>query len=79
MAFPLADRQYALIMVAATGTADSAGGLGSILTQMDEQGSHHAISFASRQLKDQEKNYLPFLLEAAAAVWGMKVFNEYLL
>jgi hypothetical protein len=32
--------------------------------------------FASRQLKNHEKNYSPFLLEAAAAVWGMDVFNE---
>ena len=38
----------------------------------------HAISFASRQLKDHEINYSPFLLEAAAAVWGMDFFNEYL-
>jgi RNase H-like domain found in reverse transcriptase len=29
-------------------------------------------------LKDHEKNYLPFLLEAAAAIWGMDFFNEYL-
>ena len=78
MAFPRADRQYALITDAATGTADSPGGLGAILTQMDKQGNHYAISFASRQLKDHEKNYSPFLLEAAAAVWGMEVFNEYL-
>jgi len=78
MAFPRADRQYALITDAATGTADSPGGLGAILTQMDNQGNHYAISFASRQLKDHEKNYSPFLLEAAAAVWGMEVFNEYL-
>jgi hypothetical protein len=28
--------------------------------------------------KDHEKNYSPFLLEAAAAVWGMDIFNEYL-
>jgi RNase H-like domain found in reverse transcriptase len=34
--------------------------------------------FASRQLKDHEKNYSPFLLEAAAAIWGMDNFNEYL-
>ncbi len=33
MAFPRADRQYALITDAATGTA---GGLGTILTQKDE-------------------------------------------
>ena len=45
---------------------------------MDEEGNFHAISFASRQLKDHEKNYSPFLLEAAAAVWGMDFFNEYL-
>jgi hypothetical protein len=78
MAFPRADRQYALITDAAMYTADSAGGLGAILTQIDKNGSHFAISFASRQLKDHEKNYSPFLLEAAAAVWGMEVFNEYL-
>jgi hypothetical protein len=34
--------------------------------------------FASRQLKNHEKNYLPFLLEAAATVWGMDHFDEYL-
>lgn len=27
--------------------------------------------------KDHEKNYSPFLLEAAAAVWGMDIFNKY--
>ncbi len=77
MAFPRADRQYALITDAATGTANSPGGLGAILTQIDKQGLHHAISFASRQLKDHEKNYSPFLLEAAAAMWGMDILNEY--
>jgi hypothetical protein len=58
MAFPRADRQYALITDAATGTADSPGGLGAILTQIDNNGNHFAISFASRQLKDHEKNFL---------------------
>ena len=78
MAFPRSDRKYALITDAATGTADFSGGMGAILTQVDNNGNHYAISFASRQLKDHEKNYSPFLLEAAAAVWGMEVFNEYL-
>ncbi len=32
----------------------------------------------SRQLKNHEKNYSPFLLESVAAVWGMDTFNEYL-
>jgi hypothetical protein len=78
MAFPCLDRQYALVTNAATGTADTPSGLGAILTQVDRNGRFYAISFASRQLKDLEKNYSPFLLEAAAAVWGMDYFNEYL-
>jgi hypothetical protein len=78
MAFPRSDRKYALITDTATGTADFSGGLGAILMQVDTNGNNYAISFASRQLKDHEKNYLPYLLEAAAAVWGMEVFNEYL-
>jgi len=78
MAFPKSDRQYALITDAATRTADTPGGLGAFLTQVDKDGNFHAISFASRQLKDHEMNYSPFLLEAAATVWGMDFFNEYL-
>jgi RNase H-like domain found in reverse transcriptase len=78
MAFPRADRQYALITDAATGMADTPGGLEAILTQKDQYDNCYAISYASCQLKDHEKNYLPFLLESAAAVWGMDVFNEYL-
>jgi hypothetical protein len=78
MAFPKSDRQYALITDAATGTADTRGGIGAILTQVDKDGNLHAISFASRQLKDHEMNYSPFLLEAATAVSGMDFFNEYL-
>jgi hypothetical protein len=78
MAFPRADRQYALITDAATGTAKTAGGLGAILTQKDEYDNFYGISYASRQHKDHEKNYSPFRLDAAAAVWGMDVFNEHL-
>ena len=61
MAFPRLDRQYALITDATPGTANTPGGLGAILTQVDKDGK-----------------FLPFLLEAAAAVWGMDHFNEYL-
>ncbi len=71
MAFPRAVRQYALITDAATGTADRPGGLGAILTQKDKFDNFYAISYASRQLKDHEKNSSPFLPESAAAVWGM--------
>jgi hypothetical protein len=78
MTFPRTDCQYAHITNAATGTADTPGGLGAILTQVNKEGKFYAISFASRQLKDHEKNYSRFLMEAAAAVWGMYHFNEYL-
>jgi len=78
MAFPHTEHQYALITDAATGTANTPGGLGAILMQVDKDGKFYAISFASRQLKDHEKNYSPFVLEVAAAVWGMDHFNEYL-
>ncbi len=60
MAFPKSDQQYALITDAATGTADTPGGLGAILTQVDNEGNFHAISFTSRQLKDHEMNYSPY-------------------
>ncbi len=76
--FPRSDHQYALITDATTSTPDSLGGLGAILTHVDKHGNFNVISFASRQRKGQEKNYSPFLLEAAAAVWGTDVFNEYL-
>ncbi len=78
MAFPRLHRQYALITDSATGTVETPGGLGAILTQVDKDGKFYAISFASRQLKDHEKSYSPFLLEATAAVCGMDHFNEYL-
>jgi hypothetical protein len=45
---------------------------------VDKDGKFYAILFASRQLKDHKKNYSPFLLEAAAAVWGMDHFQKYL-
>jgi hypothetical protein len=51
---------------------------GAILTQVDQVGKCYAISFASRQLRDHEKNYSPFLLETAAAIWDMGHIDEYL-
>jgi len=63
MAFPKADQQYALITDAATGTADTLGTLGAILTQVNREGNFYAISFGSHQFKYHEKYYSPFLLE----------------
>jgi RNase H-like domain found in reverse transcriptase len=77
MAFPKADWQYALNTDEATGTADTPGGHGVILTQVDKEENFYAISFASRQLKDHKKNYSFFLLESAAAVWGMECITSH--
>jgi hypothetical protein len=68
MAFPRADHQYSLITDAATGTADTAGGLRAILTQKHQFDNYYAISYASRQLKDHEKNYSPFLLVCCSSL-----------
>jgi hypothetical protein len=48
------------------------------LAQRDDQNRTKIISLTSRQLKENEKNYTLFLLEVAAAAWGMDNFNEYL-
>ncbi len=45
MAYPRSDWQFALIMDVATGTAETPGGLGAILTQIDKSSNHFAISF----------------------------------
>jgi hypothetical protein len=75
IAFPRADCQYALITDAATGTADTTGGLGAILMQKDQFDNFYAFSYTSRQLKDHKK-----LLTISPGVCSccVDVFNEYL-
>jgi hypothetical protein len=75
---PRADQEYLLITYSFTPTTDLPGGLCATLAQKDDMKDIKIISHASRQLKENEKNYTPFLLETAAAVWGMDNFNEYL-
>ncbi len=55
MAFPCADHQYFLITNAATGTADTADSLGTILTQKDKFDKYSAISYASCNLRITKK------------------------
>ena len=78
VAYPRKDRAYSLITDASLGDEKSPGGLGAILTQVDKQGTHHVIAYASRKLQKHEKNYTPFLLEMQAAIWGMDHFAVYL-
>ena len=78
VAYPRSDRQYALIVDASTGSEDSEGGMGAILTQIDNEGKFHVISYGSRQLVTHERNYSPYLVEMAAAVWGIEFYDNYL-
>jgi hypothetical protein len=79
LAYPMRDRPYILAVDAATGTDESPGGLGAILSQIDPTSQlERVISYASRGLKDFEKNYTPFLLEMAACVWSVEHFHVYL-
>jgi len=78
LAFPRPDQNYLLITNAYLPGKDSPGGLCASLAQRNNLGKIQVISHASRQLRENEKNYTRFLLETAAAAWGMDNFNEYL-
>jgi hypothetical protein len=78
LAFPRSDQDYLLITNTYNPITDLPGGLCATLAQRDDQNRTKIISHASRQLKENEKNYTPFLLEMAASAWGMDNFNEYL-
>ena len=80
MAYPRRNRPYALITDASLGDSDQKkpGGLGAILTQIDENGEHQVIAYASRKLVQHEKNYTPYLLEMQAAIWAMEHFDTHL-
>jgi hypothetical protein len=49
---------------------------GAILTQVDDKGHYHVIAYGSRQLRDHKLNYSPYLMEMAAANWGMEYFDN---
>ncbi len=78
LAFPRTDQEYLLITKAYTPDQNSPGGLCATLAQKNQTGKIQIISHASRQLRENEKNYTKFLLETAATAWGMDNFNEYL-
>lgn len=48
------------------------------LCQIDEFGSCHVLSNASRQFLNHEANYPPFLLDITNALYGMNTFDQYL-
>jgi hypothetical protein len=78
LAYPRADRQYALTTDASFGDEHTAGGLGAILTQIDKDGNFYLIAYASHKLQKHEKNYTPFLLKMQAAIFGIETFEVHL-
>ena len=76
--FPRSDLPFKLTTDAATGDNTHPGGLGAVLTQYHGDGKERVVAYASRTLATHEKNYSPFLLELAAAVFGLEHFSVYL-
>ena len=78
VAYPSMNKEFILTTDAATGDATNPGGLGAVLTQIDDQGVERVVRYGSRSLRDHEKNYGAYLLEMAAACWGIEHFHTYL-
>jgi hypothetical protein len=76
---PARDMRFILHTDGALGDAANAGGLGAVLMQEGNEGNNRFIVYASRQLKEYEKNYSAFLLEMQAALFGIEHFDVYLL
>jgi len=75
--YPRRNRPYAFVVNTCLGDDKNPGGLGAILTQINPNGEHFIIAYASRKLQKHECNYMPFLLEMQAAIWGMDHFDTY--
>ena len=60
-------------------TDASLEGFGAVLEQLDDNGQHHPIAYASRQTNAAEKKYAPTELEVAALIFAMEYFEVYLL
>ena len=52
--------------------------LGSILSQVDDNGNEYVVCYASRTLKGAEKNMAATALECLALWWSCKVFYPYI-
>ena len=55
VAYPWADKPYALIVESATENDKKEGGVGAILCQADDNGNFRVISYASRALSKHKK------------------------
>jgi hypothetical protein len=75
---PNREGRFVLQKDASTGTELAAGGMGAVLLQEQKDKTERVVAYASRGLKDHKKNYPAFLLDKAAACWGIDYFDTYL-
>ena len=80
LGYPSPNREFIVTTDASTGSADQKepGGVGAVLSQIDPEKGEVIIDYASRSLRPFEKNYSAFMLEAAAASWGLDHWYVYL-
>ena len=81
--YPDFKREFLLFTDASTGQAErqkdgtiEVGGLGAFLAQQDENGRIFPLGYAGRGLKKHEEAYSAFLLELAAALFGLEEFKH---
>jgi hypothetical protein len=75
---PNREGRFVLQTNALTETESAAGGMKAVLLQEQKDKTEQVVAYSSRGLKDHEKNYPAFLLEKAAACWGIDYFDTYL-
>jgi hypothetical protein len=79
MVYQNATRQYQLFVAATLGDENNLGGLGAVLMQDQEVGHRKPVAYVSRRFDKHDQNYLVFLAEMQAAVFGMEQFHHFLI
>ena len=72
LAYPSFDKDFIIETDAST------GGIGAVLSQIQDDGYFHPVAFASRSLSPAERNYSITDLETLAVVWAISHFHLYL-
>ena len=77
-AFPDLNKPYILSVDAAQGSEGRKGGIGAVLSQIDDKGVERMVSCFSRTLRDHEAAYSAFMVEQLAITASLDHFHEYL-
>ena len=72
LAYPSFDREFLLE------TDASIQGLGTVISEVQDDGLPHPVAYASRALSPAVKNYAITDLETLAVVWSVSHFKAYL-